>query len=504
MKRLARTLSRWFGRRTNSANAKGAQSGFRLGVESLEDRRLMAVTSLALSPILTVPTKTASVITVNATEGSDVIAIRRNATDFNKVDVTVNNVLKGQFGYSFGTSLRINGLGGDDRFVIGDGVLSALPIKIDGGAGANTVASESISANDWSITGIGAGTLRTVQFMQMTNLTGSAADDRFHFETGGVINGVIQGGAGSNLFNFSNIDSPTLWVNAWDGGNVVGRVGVMRGITAFTGDGGNSTIRGGNFANTWNLTETGGTISSYVGLVGTSKTTASQPPTISFSKFGNLVGGDSSDTFKISDDTPFRAARPTPILSINGAGGINSLDFRAVSQDLLVNLSKNNVIFMDYVRGDVEEFFNIFGFTNVYGGSGNDIIVGNDLANYLEGGAGNDVLIGRDGADLLLGGSGNDALIGGFTDFDMDQAQLRYWVRHVYQDFTDFRIVNSILEFPLGWGINYVRADRFTDTLLGGDGNDTFYLWVPNGGLFNDVYDGAAGDTETDWIKAPL
>ncbi|MDX1917939.1 MAG: hypothetical protein SFT81_02185 [Candidatus Caenarcaniphilales bacterium] len=61
-------------------------------------------------------------------------------------------------------------------------------------------------------------------------------------------------------------------------------------------------------------------------------------------------------------------------------------------------------------------------FTNAYGGSGKDLIVGNDLDNYLsgQGGAdrlegrnGNDQLFGDQGDDILLGGSGNDQLRGG-------------------------------------------------------------------------------------------
>lgn len=45
---------------------------------------------------------------------------------------------------------------------------------------------------------------------------------------------------------------------------------------------------------------------------------------------------------------------------------------------------------------------------NARGGSGNDVLVGNDIANTLEGSGGHDTLDGEGGADRLVGGAGND------------------------------------------------------------------------------------------------
>ena len=76
----------------------------------------------------------------------------------------------------------------------------------------------------------------------------------------------------------------------------------------------------------------------------------------------------------------------------------------------------------DNVLADVEA---------VWGGNGNDRLVGNGRANFLQGGAGNDTLVGRGGSDVLegevemhgsqtgtgsnrlYGGDGNDCLLGG-------------------------------------------------------------------------------------------
>jgi serralysin len=49
---------------------------------------------------------------------------------------------------------------------------------------------------------------------------------------------------------------------------------------------------------------------------------------------------------------------------------------------------------------------------NALGGSGNDLMYGNSVANRLQGNAGNDSMNGRGGNDILIGGSGNDALYG--------------------------------------------------------------------------------------------
>ena len=55
---------------------------------------------------------------------------------------------------------------------------------------------------------------------------------------------------------------------------------------------------------------------------------------------------------------------------------------------------------------------------NAIGGSGNDILRGDDNPNRLEGGAGDDFLSGFNGADTLVGGAGDDRLVGA-SGFDL-------------------------------------------------------------------------------------
>lgn len=71
-----------------------------------------------------------------------------------------------------------------------------------------------------------------------------------------------------------------------------------------------------------------------------------------------------------------------------------------------------------YARGNVFNALQYQGdarslIENAYGGSGNDVISGNNANNALYGNAGNDRLYGQSGDDHLYGGEGNDVLYGG-------------------------------------------------------------------------------------------
>ncbi len=50
---------------------------------------------------------------------------------------------------------------------------------------------------------------------------------------------------------------------------------------------------------------------------------------------------------------------------------------------------------------------------NIFGGAGNDTLIGGAAVDYLFGQAGNDTLLGKGGDDFLFGGAGNDTLTGG-------------------------------------------------------------------------------------------
>jgi len=66
----------------------------------------------------------------------------------------------------------------------------------------------------------------------------------------------------------------------------------------------------------------------------------------------------------------------------------------------------NDVIQLDETNGALPSAM-------LFGGDGNDTLIGGSAADMLFGQAGNDILLGKGGDDLLFGGTGNDTLTGG-------------------------------------------------------------------------------------------
>lgn len=95
--------------------------------------------------------------------------------------------------------------------------------------------------------------------------------------------------------------------------------------------------------------------------------------------------------------------------AINGGDGSDTAtyDERLQSEPLNVTLATPGG---DGAAGENDMLLAI---ENVIGGASNDIITGDDGANYLGGGAGLDVLDGLGGNDAIYGGGGRDAISGG-------------------------------------------------------------------------------------------
>src|SRR5262249_14423467 len=108
------------------------------------------------------------------------------------------------------------------------------------------------------------------------------------------------------------------------------------------------------------------------------------------------------------------------VVTFDGQDGADTLDYSAYTAGVRVNLALGTAT---GVLGGVSNV------ENVTGGQGDDILVGNDLANGLRGGAGRDILIGRGGADQLFGEAGDDLLIGGSTAHDLAPARLEDLMR---------------------------------------------------------------------------
>ncbi|MGC4033281.1 MAG: calcium-binding protein [Tepidisphaeraceae bacterium] len=63
--------------------------------------------------------------------------------------------------------------------------------------------------------------------------------------------------------------------------------------------------------------------------------------------------------------------------------------------------------------GDGDDRLTAYGYATLFGGNGNDKLVGSRYRDSLVGGAGNDDIWGKEGNDILWGGDGHDTLTGG-------------------------------------------------------------------------------------------
>src|SRR5262245_3872060 len=72
----------------------------------------------------------------------------------------------------------------------------------------------------------------------------------------------------------------------------------------------------------------------------------------------------------------------------------------------IFGLGGNDTLSLDETNGPLPR-------ANIFGGTGNDTLIGGAAADLLFGQSGNDTLLGKGGADILFGGTGNDTLTGG-------------------------------------------------------------------------------------------
>lgn len=189
---------------------------------------------------------------------------------------------------------------------------------------------------------------------------------------------------------------------------------------------------------------------------------------------------------------------PTISYTVFDSGGTDTLDFSGFGGAQTIDLHSGS---FSNVLGKVGNVSIAIGtvIENAIGGSGNDIINGNDFANVLVGGAGSDGLFGFGGDDTLFGGPGDDSLVGGdgFDTANYSDSAAGIVVQGQTIDspgnsagFGSDRIFD--IERVVGSAFNDVYNGTGLDERFdGGAGNDTF-----NGGPGNDTfYSGSGADT---------
>ncbi len=122
-----------------------------------------------------------------------------------------------------------------------------------------------------------------------------------------------------------------------------------------------------------------------------------------------------NDNYRSGDDT----YKYTEQKILSDGSGNDTLDARAITGDLTINLNPGSWSYTDNGKSDsILTYGQLFiGYDtvieNVKTGSGGDYIVGNKYNNYIVSGSGNDIISGGTGDDVLVGGAGLDTLKGG-------------------------------------------------------------------------------------------
>lgn len=186
----------------------------------------------------------------------------------------------------------------------------------------------------------------------------------------------------------------------------------------------------------------------------------------------------------------------------DGGAGNDTVDYSTRIQNLSIDL--DNVA----DDGATNEGDNVMDTVeNVWGGRGNDFILGSSADNQLKGsygndtirgGGGNDNLYGDAGDDRLDGGTGNDRLFGGSGDDYLRGGEGNDYLLgesgadRLYGDAGNDRLWG-------GTGNDYLHGGSGTDSLFGEDGDDTLSAMDREA----DVVDGGPGN-DTALVDATL
>lgn len=373
-----------------------------------------------------------------------------------------------------------------DRFVLtGTALANVLTVDpaiiggvtIDGLDGADTITGT--ASNDIIIGGLGADVINA-----------GAGDDEIHFGAGAANFDFVSGGDGNDRL-----------VATADGAIIgLGKTGTtdlnaITGIESIDGNGKTNVsiqISSGSTLDLTNVAVTG--ITKIVGAAGNEIIRGSAGDDRIEGGLGNdqLFGGDGNDIL----------VGGTGADALHGGLGIDTADFTGQTAALTIDLAVQTVI---GITGNV-----ISGIENVIGGTGADILRGNDIANRLEGGAGDDTLEGRGGDDMLVGGDGVDTLRGGDgNDRLMGGIGVDMFDGGAGSDIADYTDRTANLTLSMGGsvidggtetyvGIEGLAGGSGADSISGGAGDDILIGNAGNdtltGGSGNDRLDGGAGN----------
>ncbi len=362
---------------------------------------------------------------------------------------------------------RLEGGAGNDTLTGGAGI-----DELDGGAGSDTAvysaeaASVVVTLNGAAMSVVTIGGAADDKLWNIENLIGGSGADTL---TGDGLANRLDGGGGNDV------------LNGGDGDDIlIGRAG-------------NDTLDGGAGVDTSSYEEK--SVSVVVTLAGASDATVrvdgNDEDTLR--NIENVIGGTGSDVLTGDEfDNALSGGLGNDVLT--GGGGKDVLD-GGIGTDT-ASYAEKTLALKVTLKGSQETSVLVGGVfedtlrnvENIIGGSGDDEITGDTLANLLEGGGGNDRLTGLAGKDTLDGGTGSDTAV---------YSERTVAVMATLSGSNDAVVtINGTAEDTLrnvenlvgGTGADTFVGDNEANKLEGGGGDD---LLQGGGGL--DVLDGGAG-----------
>ena len=195
------------------------------------------------------------------------------------------------------------------------------------------------------------------------------------------------------------------------------------------------------------------------------------------------TGTDASPEF-----SPTSLTAPTT-LTLYDNGGNDTLDLRTDTKDQRVYLRPEGISDVYGLTGNLIIARDTV-IENFIAGSGDDLVAGNAVANYLSGRDGDDRLWGSGGDDILEGGAGADRLDG---DAGLDWVSYRGSDAAVTVNLGLGTVMGGHAEGDVLIEIENVIGSDYEDVLVGNDGANRL-----EGGAGADQLDGGAG---IDWVS---